>query len=367
MVYDDFVASVQYVRHQPGGDRRHVVDERDVRVVLSRVPSELVVRLKKITFNDRSRGGKTFGYTTVRGRADISLCAQPPRLRFRDGEAAGVFGAVAALPWPILSLRRWFLYEVLLHEIGHLQVVAPRASSSRRRFGDEKVADSFAAELRAQLWSEPFDHPDPVHRAPSAAELHAVESGWKASCEALEAGITAEKNEEATTHYRRAVELYPENSEALIRLGSIVRSADLESALTYLASAYRLDPADPGIELTFAEALLATGQEADANSHFERASRVEFPERPELMRRFARTLVARGDLERASRVFRSILRKYPKPAAAHAAFGEVLLRHGHQEEAARHFEKALKIDPSNARARSGLILVGEKSAEAKQK
>jgi hypothetical protein len=62
------------------------------------------------------------------------------------------------------------LYDVLLHEIGHLQVFDATRRSQRLRFYHEKLAQEFAKHWRRQLWSTPFDHPDPVHNPPTEVE-----------------------------------------------------------------------------------------------------------------------------------------------------------------------------------------------------
>jgi hypothetical protein len=68
------------------------------------------------------------------------------------------------------------LYNVFLHEVGHLQLVDEAASSTRRRFAHEKLAQSFALTWAKRLLSEQFSHPDPVHNAPTPAELAAAAS-----------------------------------------------------------------------------------------------------------------------------------------------------------------------------------------------
>jgi hypothetical protein len=63
------------------------------------------------------------------------------------------------------------LYDVLLHEFGHLQLVNGNERSKRLRFAREKLAQMFAAQWCSRLWSMPFPHPDPVHNPPSSEEL----------------------------------------------------------------------------------------------------------------------------------------------------------------------------------------------------
>jgi len=67
------------------------------------------------------------------------------------------------------------LYDVFLHELGHLQVVDPKAQTERRRFASQTKAQEFADEWRARLWAEPFAHPDPIHNAPSEMELELLQ------------------------------------------------------------------------------------------------------------------------------------------------------------------------------------------------
>jgi hypothetical protein len=168
-------SDVRFSVSRPGADRVHHVTEEDIRVVLSRLPREVWHRLRAVHFNDRSRGGHCLGYVN-RGRREIALCAQPPRIslaRFqRRGEGSPrEFGARRGSQWPELAVRRFLLYDVFLHELGHLQVIDEEAQSQRRMFAMETRAQEFAQHWRRLLWSQPFPHPDPAHNPPAAEEL----------------------------------------------------------------------------------------------------------------------------------------------------------------------------------------------------
>jgi hypothetical protein len=160
----------------PGADRIHHIQAGDVRIVLSRLPVELWCRLRAVHFNDRS-SARIFGYVT-RGRREITLCALPPRMSLTralvKGQTPERFGARRGGKWPALALRRFLLYDVFLHELGHLQRVEEKARSARLEFARETLAHEFAAEWCGRLWSEPFAHPDPVHNPPSPEELEAL-------------------------------------------------------------------------------------------------------------------------------------------------------------------------------------------------
>jgi len=170
---------VRFSTTEPRCDRRHYLSEDDVRVVLSRLPCETWERLKAVHFNDRSDGVRTLGYVT-RGHREISICALPPKvsltrfLRRRYRQTPGLFGAVRGRQWPVLAVRRFLLYDVFLHELGHIQVVDPWQKDPRRRFAGDHLAQEFVHRWRKTLWARRFDHPDPVHRRPSREELAAL-------------------------------------------------------------------------------------------------------------------------------------------------------------------------------------------------
>jgi hypothetical protein len=164
----------------PGADRIHYVNADDVRVVLGRLPLEFWARLRAVHFNDRARGARVLGYVN-QGHREIALCALPPRTGLTavlvKGQTPEQFGARRAQKWPALAVRRFMLYDVLLHEIGHLQIIDENRRSARLRFAREKLAQAFAMQWRKNFWSAPFPHEDAVHNPPSPEELRHLEVG----------------------------------------------------------------------------------------------------------------------------------------------------------------------------------------------
>ena len=169
---------IRYSISPAKGNRVHHVTAEDVEVVLSRLPAETLRRLRAVHFNDYAWGNRRLGYTTNRGRREIALCALPERLSFTrflvKGQTPRQFGAKRGAQWPKLAIRRFILYDVLLHEIGHLQEIYPQARNPRRRFAGEPKAQEFAMYWCRKLWSRKFDHPDPVHNRPGKEELAAL-------------------------------------------------------------------------------------------------------------------------------------------------------------------------------------------------
>ena len=117
---------LKFTFHAPRGNHRHYVAEADVRVVLERLPELLWDRLKAVHLNDKARGNRFYGYVT-KGGTEIALARLPPRVSLarclRKSQSPTQFGAVRGCQWPILAVRRFMLYDVLLHELGHLQVI----------------------------------------------------------------------------------------------------------------------------------------------------------------------------------------------------------------------------------------------------
>jgi hypothetical protein len=167
----------------PNGEEAHLVSyvrRKDIRTVLERVPAELRTRLRDVFCSRNSRGVRQLGSVRVRGRRDIDLyTVLPPRVSLRAfivrGQSPSEFGAPARGQWPPWAVRRFLLYDVLLHELGHLQLVRPDARRWKRRYAAEPLAQSFADDLRRELWAQPFEHPDPIHNPPGPDEASLLE------------------------------------------------------------------------------------------------------------------------------------------------------------------------------------------------
>jgi len=173
---------VRFVTHPIRSDRRHRVNEEDVRVVLGRLPAEVIAPLREVHFNDRFGRQAVLGYADP-GSGALALCAIPYGISFvrYQGCRPAEFGAQRGRQWPFLAVRRFMLYDVLLHELGHLQRL-PRRSRRHGRVPGEPMAREFADYWRRRLWAQPFDHPDPVHNPPSGDPLrlyttHQMEDG----------------------------------------------------------------------------------------------------------------------------------------------------------------------------------------------
>ena len=163
------MAKIKFTSSHVGADRKHYLTESDVMTVLARLPKEVWNRLREVHFNDESWGVRILASAKPREHR-ICICALPPRVSLtrglRRGQYPELFGAVRGKQWPELAVRRFLLYNVFLHELGHLQLIDPKRKSGRRKIARETLAQQFADRWRQELWAVPFDHPDPVHNPP---------------------------------------------------------------------------------------------------------------------------------------------------------------------------------------------------------
>ena len=294
----------------PKCDRMHHVTEEDVRVVLSRLPEEVWNSLRNVHFNDRSRGARTLGYVN-RGRREIALCALPQRLSFTrflvKGQTPEYFGARRGSQWPVRAIRRFLLYDVFLHELGHLQVVDPKAKSERRKFAVEKKAQDFAMYWCKRLWTQPFRHADVVRSPPSKQEL-------------ADAG-----NRITDTLY--LVERRPDDAELFQELGKLyLKQGKLYEGKAAYEKSLELDPRDPWTHLFLGNWYYSQNDFASAIKPFSHAA----------------TLM-------------------PDCAVPFWCLAEAYEKQGRGELADSHYRRAVEAEPSNKLARTKLKAWRERS------
>jgi tetratricopeptide (TPR) repeat protein len=249
---------VKFSYTKPHSDRRHYINEDDVKVIFGRLPHELWQTLKAVHYNDRSGRDMTLGYVN-QGRREIAICALPPRVSLRWARSAGdpdQYGAIKGTQWPTLAVRRYQLYYTFLHELGHLQVVRPDKKDPDRKYGGEKTAHEFANYWRKKLWKEKFDHPDPIHNSPSKQELRLLKRGWTKAHNLYKKGLNLDNagdTEKAITYYREAIEIYPDHTQSLEAIGALTynvkkKIGDIETFRqieAWLQHALSIDPLLP--------------------------------------------------------------------------------------------------------------------------
>ena len=163
----------------------------------------------------------------------------------------------------------------------------------------------------------------------------------------LRQALDAEKNqktEAAQWNYQKVLELQPDNSIALKRLGLIAaNNGNDDDTVKYLKLAFRYDPDDADVLLALGFAMINLQQPEWAFSYLGRAVALE-PANPTLSRLFGGALVDLGWTQAAENQFAKALQLNPKDP--HSAFNLAVLcataNPPRLDEAKKWYEQAVK-------------------------
>jgi protein O-mannosyl-transferase len=166
--------------------------------------------------------------------------------------------------------------------------------------------------------------------------------------------VGREELEEAISHYREALRIYPAYAEAHNNLGVALRErGELEDAIQHYHEALRINPAYAEAHSNLGNALMKQGELEEAISHYREALRI-YPAYAEAHNNLGVALHERGELEDAIQHYREALRIYPAYAEAHSNLGNALMKQGELKEAIGQYQEALRINPGDAKAHYNL-------------
>lgn len=185
---------------------------------------------------------------------------------------------------------------------------------------------------------------------------------WKALGVALEL-----QQKDSLAALRRAVELLPEDADALAALGGALLRADRgEEAIPWLRQAAALRPTDPDLHANLGNALRAAGRLEDALGCYRESARLA-PGRAELQGNVAHTLWQLGRPEEASACYRQGLALRPHQADLLAGLAVSLASMGRPGEGLEPAQLACARAPQSADAFNtlgGILLDLGRDAEA---
>jgi tetratricopeptide (TPR) repeat protein len=162
------------------------------------------------------------------------------------------------------------------------------------------------------------------------------------------------RNEEAISHFQKALAIQPGADDVLSNLGAaLLAQGRAAEAISPLEEALRIKPGSVLALNNLANALLQQGKVAEALVHFQKAVELR-PDAASIHGNFGSTLLQAGRTEEAIAHLRRSLELEPNSAEAHDSLGNALLRLGQTKEAATQFEQALKIRPDLILARLNL-------------
>ena len=138
----------------------------------------------------------------------------------------------------------------------------------------------------------------------------------------------------------------PNDAEAAILLARVeLEAGDVAAAREHAARASAAAPNDPAALLIAGEAALAAHDAAAAEPLLTRAVTAQPSFDGATM--LAQLYVARGELDRAEKLFVSLARRYPDAAGPHTAVGIVLEAAGRSADARKAYEEAVALDPDD--------------------
>jgi protein O-mannosyl-transferase len=166
--------------------------------------------------------------------------------------------------------------------------------------------------------------------------------------------VGREELEEAISHYREALRIYPAYAEAHNNLGVALRErGELEDAIQHYREALRINPAYAEAHYNLANALVNRGELEDAIGHYREALRIR-PVDAKTHYNLGTALARKGQLEEAIQHFRQALEIDPVYAMAHYNLATALAVRGELGEAIDHFQQALRTEPQYAEAHESL-------------
>ncbi len=156
--------------------------------------------------------------------------------------------------------------------------------------------------------------------------------------------------QEARGHFEQALQIMPDNFEALVNLGNLLSGqGDPREAISLYGRALKVNPDIAATYYNLGNALLATGDSSGAMSYYRKAIEVD-PGYVSAHNNLGNLLAGQGMNDEAVKHFRQAVACDPKFAQGYVNLANTLLAQGNIQEAVDSFRQALKIDANNAGA-----------------
>ena len=149
--------------------------------------------------------------------------------------------------------------------------------------------------------------------------------------------------DEAMAHYRKALEIKPDDAEANYNLGIALASrGQVNEAFPYFQKAVKINPDYAEAHDNLGVALARRGQNDEAIAHFRKALEIK-PEYAAARTNLGAALARCGRVDEAIAQYRKALEIKPEYVQAHINLGDALAGRGRLGEALEHYQKALDV------------------------
>ncbi len=162
------------------------------------------------------------------------------------------------------------------------------------------------------------------------------------------------KLDEAIVIYRQALRFKPDYVDALYNLGNLLLARNqTQEAMRHLREVLRLRPDDAGAYNSLGSSFAMQGDFGQAANYYEQSLRLN-PDNSDAQGNLAYVLANQGKFAQAIIHYKESLRLDPDNADGHNELGVLLANQGKLVEAVMHFEQAVRLNPAHANAQENL-------------
>lgn len=184
--------------------------------------------------------------------------------------------------------------------------------------------------------------------------LRVTESNWKIHGAIGAVLMEDGKYEEATGHFKKALDIYPLFEEAYLNLGVVKERQGLrQEAIGYYLEAIKVDPHYAEAHNNLGGVYALQNQIELAKKHYAEALRID-PEYANAHINLGSLLAYQGAIEEAIDHYSRALQIDPYSTKGHLNLGIVLLHSKDPDKAILHFSEVLAIDSKSVQAQYGL-------------
>src|SRR5713101_6941180 len=160
--------------------------------------------------------------------------------------------------------------------------------------------------------------------------------------------------DEAISDFRKALELWPEQSKDHNNLGNaFAQKGRMAEAIEQFQTALKISPNDPGAETNLGAALLQQGEIDAAISHLEQAVE-KFPGSAQAHINLGNALLQKRDTDGAIAEYRKTLELPFDHAESYYSIGNAFRQKGDIEEAIVQYRKGIELRPDDAKTHNNL-------------
>ncbi len=175
--------------------------------------------------------------------------------------------------------------------------------------------------------------------------------------------MTEGKIDEAITHFKKGLEIWPTDAGAHNNFGNaLLANGQLDEAIAHYRKALEFQSNNAMAYYNLGVAYFRKGNLDEAIIHYRKAIEIQ-PDYPDGYDQLGNTLLQKGEIDAAIACWKKSLNTQPANVATRNNLAIVLAQHGRLREAMGHWQKILDLDPRNIDAQNDLAWIFATSPE----